>query len=92
MCDKYYIGYYKGKELIAIMDFIMAYPDEKTAFIGLDEGGVVVEDVHEKLLIGSFDKLEFIKPAELQRPYSDPCHSLCDRTEYYGRYESLAAK
>ena len=41
----------------------------------LDEGGVVVEDVHEKLLIGSFDKLEFIKPAELQRPYSDPCHT-----------------
>ena len=23
-----------GEELIAIMDFIMAYPDEKTAFIG----------------------------------------------------------
>ena len=34
MCDKYYIGYYKGEELIAVMDFIMAYPDEKTAFIG----------------------------------------------------------
>ena len=34
MCDKYYIGYYRGEELIAIMDFIMAYPDEKTAFIG----------------------------------------------------------
>ena len=34
MCDKYYIGYYKGKELIAVMDFIMAYPDERTGFIG----------------------------------------------------------
>lgn len=34
MCDKYYVGYCKGKELIAVMDFIMAYPDEKTAFIG----------------------------------------------------------
>ena len=34
MCDKYYVGYYKGKELIAVMDLIMAYPDEKTAFIG----------------------------------------------------------
>lgn len=31
--DKYYVGYYKGEELIAVMDFIMAYPDEKTAFI-----------------------------------------------------------
>jgi len=26
MFDKYYIGYYKGGELIAIMDLIMAYP------------------------------------------------------------------
>lgn len=34
MFDKYYVGYYKGDELIAVMDFIMAYPDEKTAFIG----------------------------------------------------------
>lgn len=32
--DKYYVGYYKGEELIVVMDFIMAYPDEKTAFIG----------------------------------------------------------
>lgn len=34
MYDKHYIGYYKGGELIAVMDFIMAYPDEQTAFIG----------------------------------------------------------
>ncbi len=34
MADKYYIGYYKEEELIAVMDFIMAYPDKKTAFIG----------------------------------------------------------
>lgn len=34
MSDKYYVGYYKGEELIAVMDLIMAYPDEKTAFIG----------------------------------------------------------
>ena len=34
MCDKYYVGYYKGEELIAVMDLIMEYPDEKTAFIG----------------------------------------------------------
>lgn len=26
MFDKYYNGYYKGEELIAIMDLIMAYP------------------------------------------------------------------
>lgn len=34
MADKYYIGYYRGEELIAVMDFIRAYPDEQTAFIG----------------------------------------------------------
>lgn len=40
--DKYYVGYYKGEKLIAVMDFIMAYPDEKTAFIGffMTEAGI----------------------------------------------------
>lgn len=32
--DKYYLGYYDGDKLIAVMDLIMGYPDEKTAFIG----------------------------------------------------------
>ncbi len=32
--DKYYLGYYDGDKLIAVMDFIMGFPDEKTAFIG----------------------------------------------------------
>ena len=32
--DKYYLGYYDGEKLIAVMDFIMSCPDEKTAFIG----------------------------------------------------------
>lgn len=34
ICDKHYVGYYDVGRLIAIMDFIMAYPDEHTAFIG----------------------------------------------------------
>lgn len=34
MQDKYYIGYYDGERLIAVMDLIMNFPDEKTAFIG----------------------------------------------------------
>lgn len=33
--DKNYIGFFKGKELIAIMDLILNYPDDKTCFIGL---------------------------------------------------------
>lgn len=32
--DKYYLGYYDGDKLIAVMDLIMGFPDEKTAFIG----------------------------------------------------------
>lgn len=31
---KYYLGYFDGDKLIAVMDLIMAYPDEKTALIG----------------------------------------------------------
>ena len=34
MEDKYYIGYFDENKLIAIMDFIDSYPEEKTAFIG----------------------------------------------------------
>lgn len=30
----YYLGFYDGEKLIAVMDFIMTYPDELTAFIG----------------------------------------------------------
>ena len=32
--DKHYVGFYNVDQLIAVMDLIMAYPDEKTAFIG----------------------------------------------------------
>lgn len=44
MSDKYYVGYYKGNELIAVMDFIMAYPDEKTAFIGFFMTAVSIQN------------------------------------------------
>ena len=32
--DKYYLGYYEGEKLIAVMDLILNYPDEDIAFIG----------------------------------------------------------
>ncbi|MBR3642335.1 MAG: GNAT family N-acetyltransferase [Parasporobacterium sp.] len=32
--DKFYTGYYDRGRLIAVMDIIRAYPDEKTVFIG----------------------------------------------------------
>ena len=33
--DKFYIGFFDGGTLIAVMDLILDYPQEKTAFIGL---------------------------------------------------------
>ncbi|NJP40981.1 GNAT family N-acetyltransferase [Oscillospiraceae bacterium HV4-5-C5C] len=33
--SKYYIGFFEKNKLIAIMDLILGYPDESTAFIGL---------------------------------------------------------
>ncbi len=34
MDDKYYLGYFDQGRLIAVMDFIRAFPDEHTDFIG----------------------------------------------------------
>lgn len=33
--DKYYVGYFDGEKLVAVMDLILGYPNEETAFIGL---------------------------------------------------------
>lgn len=33
--DKFYIGFFKGELLVAVMDLILAYPDQNTGFIGL---------------------------------------------------------
>lgn len=32
--SKYYVGFYQGRELVAVMDLIDGYPDAQTAFIG----------------------------------------------------------
>ena len=34
LADKYYLGYFDGEKLIAVMDFIASYPNAATAFIG----------------------------------------------------------
>lgn len=34
LSDKYYFGFFEDDSLIAVMDLIAAFPDEKTAFIG----------------------------------------------------------
>jgi len=33
--DKFYLGFYEGESLIAVLDLILAFPDEQTAFVGL---------------------------------------------------------
>lgn len=33
--DKYYIGFFDGDSLVAIMDLILGYPTDEIAFIGL---------------------------------------------------------
>ncbi len=52
--DKYYIGYYDEDKLIAVMDFINKFPNDKTAFIGffmtdisVQNKGVGSEIIHE---------------------------------------------
>lgn len=42
--DKYYIGYYNGKELIAVMDLIMSYPKEQNAFIGFFMTSLLIQN------------------------------------------------
>lgn len=32
--DKYYVGYFDGQKLVAVLDLILGYPDQETAFIG----------------------------------------------------------
>lgn len=32
--DKYYIGFWDGENLVAVMDLILKYPGEETVFIG----------------------------------------------------------
>lgn len=32
--DKYYIGFYEGDDLVAVMDLILKYPKTETAFVG----------------------------------------------------------
>ncbi len=33
--DKFYVGYFQGGDLAAVLDLILNYPDRETAFVGL---------------------------------------------------------
>ena len=42
--DKYYVGFFDEDRLVAIMDLIMKFPDETTAFIGFFMTDVTVQN------------------------------------------------
>lgn len=33
--DKFFLGFWNSQDLVAVVDFVLAYPDEQTVFIGL---------------------------------------------------------
>ena len=65
--DKYYIGFFEDDDLIAVMDLITAFPDEKTAFIGffmtdtpvqnMGTGSSIIEGVCSFLRIAGFSNV-----------------------------------
>lgn len=54
--NKYYVGYFKNKELVAVMDWINHYPKENTCFIGF----FMVDAKYQHLGIGSKIMKEFL--------------------------------
>lgn len=64
--DKYYVGFFDGDKLLAILDLITAYPDDKSAWIGF----FMVDAAVQKQGIGSNimkDVLVGIKEAGFKR-------------------------
>ena len=49
MADKFYIGFFDGETLIAVLDLILAYPDKHAAYIGF----FMVDKSHQKQGTGS---------------------------------------
>lgn len=47
--DKFFVGFWNGFDLVAVMDFVYAYPDEETVFIGL----FMVDQAYQRKGIGS---------------------------------------
>lgn len=65
--DKYYIGYFQGDLLIAVMDLILHYPENNVAFIGFfmtnravqnqGVGSMIVNDCAQLLSANDFCKI-----------------------------------
>lgn len=59
MDDKYYIGFFDGEDLVAVMDLINGFPDKETAFIGFFMTKVSVQNkgVGSHIIMGLVDYL-----------------------------------
>lgn len=65
--DKYYVGFFREQDLVAVMDLILDYPQERTAFIGLfmmhsayqgkGVGTAIISDCAAYLFSLGFDKI-----------------------------------
>lgn len=47
--DKYYLGFFEGNSLVAVMDLILAYPTEDTSYVGF----FMVDAQYQKRGIGA---------------------------------------
>lgn len=66
--DKYFIGFWQGDVLIAIMDLVDGYPDKHTAYIGLfmmhkhhqgkGLGSNIIQEVQKKLKLWGYKNIE----------------------------------
>ena len=64
--DKYFLGFFDGEKLIAVLDLITAFPDEKTAFIGFFMTDVSVQ--HAGVGSGIIRELCAALPPPVLRP------------------------
>ena len=73
--DKFFLGFWEGESLIAVLDLVLSYPDKKTAFIGFfmmevdfqgrGIGTQIIEEICESLSRRfSFIRLGYVKENE----------------------------
>ena len=65
--DKFYVGYFDGSRLVSVLDLILGYPNEKTAYIGFfmvnklfqnkGTGTLMIEECAQYLKESGFEKL-----------------------------------
>ncbi len=69
--DKYYIGFYEGEKIIALMDLIYKYPNDETAFIGffMVDSKLQGKGVGTSIIVDSLKYLESINFKKVRLGY-----------------------